>query len=133
MVSSISWDGELSDPINLSAQLSAANKNIVLNAISSFLSSTAVEFVFTIYDYDQIAKTYFKCFHTNKKTLYGTISKITQGLAIAITNEAGTEVANPENYRLDLGVTPLTTQQELYLALSTARKFNKVWGIEIGE
>ena len=75
IISGIYWNGGYADPLSVNCQLSAVNKQYAEVLQHSNLSDTTVEYDFVIYDYDSVAKVYFKAFHNNQKTLEGLVEK----------------------------------------------------------
>ena len=131
VVSGIFWDGGYAEPISFSCQVSDKNKSLLQFMTHSVLSNTAVEYTFTIYNYDFNAKKYYKCFHTNSVKLNGMIYKSGGTLAFDIDTEASVEVTNPQNYTFSLGVIPLPQKQDIHLAFSVTDRLVKLWGLEV--
>jgi len=131
VVSSIFWDGGYAEPISFSCQVSDMNKSRLQVLTHSTLSNTAVEFAFSVYEYDFNAKKYYKCFHTNSARLNGMIYKSGGQLAIGIDSEPRADVTNPKNFTFDLGVMPQSADQDIHLAFSVTDRLVKKWGVEV--
>ena len=131
VVSSIFWEGGYADPIQLSCQVSNANKKELAVLTHSDLSNTTVEFSFTVYDYDPDKKKFFKAFHTGANVLKGLIQKSGGELSIAIDTIESGEVVSPLNFALSLGVMPEDTEQETHFAVSVDDKLVKRWGVTV--
>jgi hypothetical protein len=129
--SAVSWEGGYADAIYLGAQVSTDNKNKLSTLVHKSMSNTEVEVEFTVYQFDPIAKKYYKAFHCNGVKLKGLIHKSGGQLNMAIDSEAGHEVASPLNYSFQVGVMPQATAQEIHLAVSSTDKLVKAWGVTI--
>jgi hypothetical protein len=132
VVSGMHWDGGFADPMQISCQISNANKKTLAVLTHSELSDTTVEFVFTIYDYDPDDKKFYQCFHTDAKVLKGLIEKSGGELAIEIDTDQSEEVTSPKNFTLNLGVMPEDLEQDTLVAVSVSDKFAKRWGVTVG-
>jgi hypothetical protein len=132
VVSSIYWEGWYTAPVKFSAQVTTDNKNKLATLAHKTLSNTEVEFMFTIYDYDRVAKVYYKCFQTNGIKLKGLILKQPGELVFKIRDEASSEVPSPKNYTLVLGVMPQDLTQEIHIAIGKTNKVVKSWGVLVG-
>jgi hypothetical protein len=131
VVSQIFWNGGYADPIQLSFQVSTANKNTVATMQHQTLSNTNVEMKFNIYDYDPDEKKFFKCFHTNDADLKGLIMKAGGELQVNVDMDQSTEVMNPKNFAMGLGVMPQPESQDIHLAMSSSGNFVKKWGVAV--
>lgn len=131
VASSIYWNGGYADPVQFGAQVTTDNKNKLATLPHKTLSNAGVEFMFTIYDYDRVAKVYYKCFQTNGIKLKGLIFKQGGELVFKITDEASSEVPSPKNYALSLGVMPQNLAQEIHIAASKTNKWVKPWGVAV--
>jgi hypothetical protein len=131
VVSGITWNGGYSQPIQFSCQISTGNKNTATLMTHSTLSDTNVEFIFTIYDYDPIAKKYYKCFHTADTALKGLVEKSGGDLNMYIDQDQAGEVVSPKNFTFNLGVMPQELEQVTHVAVSDTSKFCKNWGVTV--
>lgn len=131
VASGIYWRGGYADAMEFSCQVSNANKTTLTVLSHSELSNTAVEFCYTIYDFDPDEKKYYKCFHTDGAVLLGLVEKSGGELAISIDSDQSTEVMSPKNFTLSLGVMPEDTAQDAHLAMSVSDKLVKKWGVTV--
>lgn len=131
VVSSIYWEGGYANPIQLSCQISTANKQEAIVLQHTKLSNTNVEFAFTIYDYDPVKKTFYKAFHSNDAALKGLVEKNGGDLAIAVDQHESRQVVSPLNFGLFLGVMPKEEEQDVHVAVSETGKFVKKWGVTV--
>ena len=131
VLSQMYWNGGYADPIQFSAQVSTANKNLLATLVHTSLSNTEVLFEFTVYEYDPEKLKYFKCFHTNDVQLKGLINKSGGELEIEMGTDQNQEVVSPKNFTLNLGVMPQDEDQAVHISVSTDGKFAKKWGIAV--
>ncbi len=131
VLSSIYWSGGYSDPVQFSGQVSNANQIKLATLVHTKLKDTAVEFEFTVYDYDFKQKQYYKCFHCEGAKLSGLVFKQGGELAMRVANEASSEVPSPKNYAFSLGVMPAEDKDgmQIHLAVSVSDKFVKQYGV----
>ncbi|MBU1341549.1 MAG: hypothetical protein KKE44_12075 [Proteobacteria bacterium] len=132
IMSGISWDGGMADPIEFQCQVSVKNKQELMVLQHSDLSDTSVEFQFKVFEYDPVKKKYFPAFHTDDTDLKGLVAKSGSDLHLNIDMDESGEVANPINFALSLGVMPEDEKQDIHMAASVDGKFVKAWGIKVG-
>lgn len=126
------WEGGYAQPLLFTIQLSITNKNAVAALLHTTMQSVAVVIAFNIYDYDPIAKKFFRCLHSNDVNLNSIIYMQGRERQIYLQDEPSAEVTKPLNFQLTLGVIAEDTQQEIHLAVSLDRKFVKPWGVTRG-
>jgi len=131
VISSVYWEGGFADPVSFSAKISILNKNTATLLQHKDLSNTNVELGFVVYEYDPIAKAYFKAFHADETKLKGLVLKNGGELEIAVDSEQSMEVPSPKNFNFYLGVMPQEEQQIIDLAVSETDKFSKKWGVTV--
>jgi hypothetical protein len=131
VVSGIFWLGGYADPIEFSCQVSNPNKKTLALLAHQEMANTAVEFVFTIYDYDPDEKKYYKCFHSNDVVLKGLVLKSGGALSIHIDMDQSEEVMSPKNFTMNLGIMPEDLEQETHMAMSVSDKLVKRWGVTV--
>jgi hypothetical protein len=132
VMSGISWEGGIADPISFSCQVSVTNKQELMVLQHSDLSSTEVEFQFKVFEYDPVKKQYFPSFHTDDADLKGLIEKSGGDLNLNIAQDQSTEVMQPLNFEFFLGVMPKEEKQDVKMAVSVDGKFAKAWGVKVG-
>lgn len=143
VMSGIYWKGGYADPIRFSSQVSTDNKNTLAPLIHKLRSNTEVEFVFVVYDYDNKAKKYYRCFHTDTDVYKKELDNVLEGLiqksggegelAMNIAMDKSEEIVSPKNYTFNLGVMPQDINMEIHLAVSVSDKFVKKWGVEVAK
>lgn len=132
VASSVYWAGGYADPIFFECRVSNANKNTLGQLVHKSLANTAVELKFNVYDYDPIAKKYYKAFHTNDAVVTGLIYKQGGSLAMNLSMDQAMEVTSPKNFAFQLGTMPSETDMAIQLAISVTDKFAKKWGVKVG-
>ena len=129
---SISWGGEKTSGIEITAQISNDNRKDLQTVLMTGLKDTAVEFVFTVYEYDlgKGDQQYFKCFHANDTALLGSIMKSGSDLMVYISDEPDYEVQQPLNYTMTITIVPEAQEMDLHYAMSMENKLVCRWGVE---
>lgn len=129
VISGIFWNGGYADPLSVNCQVSTVNKQDAVVLQHSDLSDTAVEYDYVIYDYDPVAKVYFKTFHNNETTLNGLVEKSGGSLSLGIEMDQGMEVVSPKNFGFFIGIMPQEEAQVVHYGVSNTGKFTKAWGV----
>ena len=130
VASDISWQGGLTDPVQLSVHLSAANRDALARLVAGGLTGTDVDLAFTAYRFDNEAKRYYHSLHTADAVLEGRLMAAGGDTQLFIGDEPAEEVAQPVNYRIVLLVVPRTGPQAIHLAVSVSDRFAKQWGVD---
>jgi hypothetical protein len=131
VVSSIFWNGGNTEPLSINCQVSTVNKQDTVTLLHSDIRNTTVEYSFVIYDYDPVAKSYYKSFYNNSTTLKGLVEKSGGELYLGIDMEQSMEAMSPPNYSFYISIMPQNVEQQLNYGVSTAGKFTKTWGMDI--
>lgn len=131
VLSGIFWNGGFADPVSFNCQISTGNKQQSVILQHSTLSDTTVEYSYVVYDYDPIAKVYFKAFHTDSTDLKGLIAKSGGELSFGVEMDQSREVVSPKNFSFYLGVMPQEEAQVIQYAVSQEAKFTKAWGVTV--
>ena len=131
VMSDINWEGGIVDPIDFSCQVSVTNKQDLMLLQHSDLSDTTVEFQFKVFEYDPVKKKYFPSFHTGDADVKGLIAKSGSELSLNIDADQSTEVMNPINFALSIGIMPKEEKQDIHMAVSVDGKFVKAWGVTV--
>jgi hypothetical protein len=132
VISNISWEGGYAQPIILAMQVSNENKKTAGIMIHTSMMDTTVSIAFTVYDFDQKAKTYYQAFWTGDGTsLNGLVLKQGGELAYQIADEESPEVPSPKVFTLYLGIMPQDTQQAIQVAVSNTDKFSMQYGVTV--
>ncbi len=124
------WDTGPSDSVYLSGQISTANKQTLQTMLLNDLTNIEVKVEFTVYDYDPVAKKYFKCVFLNAE-LDGIIEKVGSDLSLSVSDDASSEVQSPKNYAFQLGLKPAPTEQTINVAAADQKNVVKKWGVTV--
>ncbi|UQA56297.1 hypothetical protein [Polyangium aurulentum] len=125
------WQLGVTDAVYLSGQISTANKQNVGILVINNLTNIEVDFQFSVYDYDPIAKKYFLAFHSNSTDMKGLLEKRNDELNVTVDEDASTEVQSPENYAFTIGVKPQPQAQTLHVATGDQKNIVKSWGLAV--
>ena len=132
VISDVQWDTGVTDAVYFSGQVSIANKQEIQLLIYTSMTNVLVEYQFSVYEYDPVAKKYYLCFHSNHKDMKGLLEKRGEELNLSVSDDAATEVQSPINYTFTTGIKPQPEAQELQLAVGAGRELSKAWGLNLG-
>lgn len=132
VLSDVLWETGVTDAVYFSGQVSTANRQEVAQLAYLDLADITATFQFSVYEFDPIAKKYFKCFHCSDTDMNGLVEKRGDDLNISVSDAAATEVQSPENYAFNVGIKPKPEAQALQLAVGETQKFAKSWGLKVG-
>ncbi|SEL89302.1 hypothetical protein SAMN05444354_109205 [Stigmatella aurantiaca] len=127
VMSEYAWDTGPTDAMYLSAQISTANKQLLSGAMLSSLTNIEVSFKYVIYEYDPVQKKYFKS-NFSDAALKGILEKRGEDLVLDVAEEPSTEVQEPKNFTLSLGI-KAQSEQTINLAASAGAPVVKNWGV----
>lgn len=123
------WGGRVTDPVELSGQVSEANRLRVANMLTiPELPEFKVPFSFAVYEYDPVAQKYFKCLHTGDAELQGIVAKSGGALNFSVAADASTDVQLPVNFAFWIGIKPQAIAQTIGLASGANKKWGERWG-----
>jgi hypothetical protein len=132
-IASVSWAGGLRDPIELDCWVSAAAWQKIAQVEHTEDEGAEDDeqyaecaFSFVVYDYDPLAKSWYKSFHTNDVSLKGLFRF--DGRDIVIGREPHPAVRSPQLYRVKLTAKPKPPQQDLMIGLAARSTQAKPWG-----
>lgn len=128
VLSSVNWSVGSTDAVYFSGQVSTATKQNINMIKINDLGDIQVSFKFTTYEFDPLAKVYFKCFHSNEVEMLGLLEKTGDDLNIDVSEERAREVQSPENYSFSIGIKPMPQAQSLHVAVKSAANIVKQWG-----
>lgn len=128
VMSDFTWGLGVTDSLSLSGQIGIANKQSVATLLLSDLSNVTVEVQLTIYEYDPLAKKYFKSFCTDA-VLKGIVEKEGGDLSLIAADDPSQEVQSPKNFAFSISVKPEPLSQSITLATGDTKNVVKQWGI----
>jgi hypothetical protein len=123
----IAWGGASSDPIELTAYVSAQNRQRIEQLLKQPLASSALRIDFVVYNFDPIAKKYVRAFYPNDVPLRGQIRKTGAESPLKL-GDKGTDVVEPENWALSIVIAPPTGMAQLTYTVPNTSSTDKVWG-----
>jgi len=122
------WETGVTDAMYFSGQISTANKQKLAELLYKNLSNVAVVFKYVVYEYDPLAKKYFKSNFVDA-ALNGLLEKSGDDLNLSVADNESTEVQSPKNYTFQVGIKPQTTEQAVNLATADQKNISKKWGV----
>lgn len=131
-VSSFHWEGGYAQPVQIAFQISRTNKTKIASLLHNTMKSVKIKIAYEIYDYDRDAEVFYKAVHTNDTALEAIVQVQGTERILYLSDTPGTEVENPVNYQLVIGMVPDEAQQEIHIAVSDTAKFVKPWGVTKG-
>jgi len=129
VLSSAMWGLGPTDAVYFAAQISVGSKQSCVELIYRSLTKVEVLFQFSVYDYDPLAKKYFKCLHCSDTDMKGILEKNGADLNLGVADEKSTEVQSPENYAFYVGIKAQPEAQSLTVAAGDQKNVVKSWGI----
>jgi hypothetical protein len=125
------WAGGVSDPIDLSGNLSTQNKQNLQALLQNNLGSVAVEVAYAVYVYDPMTRAYYAGGQggTANAPLRAIVQK--QGQDLLLTAGERGQVPNPENWDFTLGIMP-AGQHSLTFSTAPGRNVIRRWGLTEG-
>lgn len=130
VLDNFSWGTGITDSIYLTGRISLSNKQKVAELLLGTLTDTTVLFNFEVYEYDQLAKKYFKSSYPNEE-LKGLLEKSGDNLNLRISEDPSSDVQSPLNFQLQLGIKAQETEQTINLATGDQKVITKAWGLTV--
>jgi hypothetical protein len=130
VVSWLTWRQGANDPVVFAAQVSGANKDKLAALGKTDLTDIAIEFGFTLYDYDLKTRAYYKMMNPAADTLKGTLYKQDEYLLFLMSTDPSAVVSDPENYTFQIGVKGTGGGQKIMITESQGKAAEKGWGNE---
>jgi hypothetical protein len=131
VASDVLWEFGVTDAVYITGQVSVYNRQSIMGLIINDMTNIEVVFQFVVFEYDPVAKAYFKCFHVNDTDMKGILEKKGKDLNLTITEEPSADVQSPENYTFNVGVKPQPSAQSMTVASSSKKNVVKSWGITV--
>lgn len=127
--SDVLWELGVTDALYFTNQVSVYNRQAIAALVINELTSIEVTFQFTVYDYDPVAKVYFKTFHCKDADMKGLLEKKGEDVNLTIADQPSTEVQSPENYTMNVGIKPQPSAQSLTVSTSSKMGAVRSWGL----
>jgi hypothetical protein len=131
VLSDVLWELGVTDAVYFSGQISTANKQTVLGLLYNTMVNVLVTFNFDIYEYDPLAKKYFKVFTSAGTVMNGILEKRGEDINLTVADDASTQVQSPENYAFSVGIKPQPSAQTLTIATGDTKNIVKAWGLTV--
>ena len=131
VLSGAMWGLGPTDAVYLSGQVSVGSKQSCVELVYRSLTKVEVVFQFCVYDYDPVAKKYFKCLQCSDTDLKGILEKNGQDLNLGVSDDKSTEVQSPENYAFSVGIKAQPEAQTMTVAAGDQKNVVKNWGIAV--
>ena len=128
VLSEILWELGVTDAVYFSGQVSIFNRQDVASLIYNTMVNVFVKFRFDVYEYDPVAKAYFKAFTSGGTTMNGLLEKRGEDFNLEIADNPSTEVQSPENYAFSMGIKPMPSEQTLTVGTGNGKSVEKAWG-----
>lgn len=122
------WETGVTDAMYFSGQVSTANKQKIAEMLLGTFANVEVVFKYVIYEYDPLAKKYFKSSFVDAD-LNGLLEKNGDALNIAVADNESREVQSPKNFTFQIGIKPKTQEQSVNVAAASSKNIAKKWGV----
>lgn len=136
----VTWEG-LGDvkPIQFAGWVSAANKQLLNSLLFTALSNVEVLIEWVVFEYDLLAKVYYRGFCTQPQatpngatggtpTVFCVINKNGDDLDLKTEEQANQDIVSPKLFKIEMTLAPQPKVHNLYLAASDTQKVQKTWG-----
>ena len=127
VISRIAWGGASSDPIELTVYLSAQSYHRIEELLKQPIANSAVRVDFVVYNFDPVAKKYYRTFYPNDVPLRGLVRKNGAEPPLKL-GDKGTDVVDPENWAVSIVMAPPTGVAQLTYTIANTSSTDKVWG-----
>ncbi len=132
LITEVKWAGAPDDEMDLSALISTANRQLVMNVVHKAVSEIDVTFKFTIYDYDIEKTKWYGALHTNDQTIDGlikvnTIAKPAR-LELEVAPKPEPKIPSPALWEMSVKIKPGTKSQTIHFLTGALQKVVKEWG-----
>ena len=132
VLSDVLWETGVTDAVYFSGQVSTENKQNLQELTYTMLTSLVTEFQFVVFEYDPLAKRYYRCFYSVDGDRKGLLEKRGEDLNLSVADDPSTEVQSPINYTFQVGIKPQPEAQTLYVATGEGKVIAKSWGLKLG-
>lgn len=122
------WETGVTDAMYFSGQISTANKQLLAQLILGSFANITVTFNYVIYEYDPLAKKYFKSNYVDA-ALNGLLEKNGDDLNVTVADDESREVQSPKNFTFQIGIKPKSQEQSINVATASQKNIVKQWGV----
>lgn len=131
------WSGGLTDPIELKANFSTNNRNLLFRMLHTTLPNSSVTFGFVIYYFDQTSAVFYQAMAASAPAAATPLSGLIarqgkQKLLLSLSAQiASTTVQRPPNWEFELTAMPGGTAQHVAYAYTPGASIIKNWGVAV--
>jgi hypothetical protein len=129
--SDVLWELGVTDAVYFTSQVSVYNRQTIMDLIINTMTNIEVVYKFIVYEYDPVAKVYFKTFHCNDTDMKGVLEKKGEDLNLTVAEDCSTQVQSPINFTMNIGVKPQPSAQTLTVCSSSTKNVVKSWGLTV--
>jgi hypothetical protein len=122
------WETGVTDAMYFSGQISTANKQLLAQLILGSFANINVTFNYVVYEYDPLAKKYFKSNYADA-ALNGLLEKNGDELNVSVADDESREVQSPKNFTFQIGIKPKSLEQSINVATASQKNIVKQWGV----
>lgn len=126
------WETGVTDAMYFSGQITTANKQELSAKLLGVMSNVEVLFQYVVYEYDPLQKKYFKSNFVDKE-MKGLLEKNGDELNVAVADDPSTEVQEPKNFTIQIGIKPQSLEQSVNIATASGKNIVKQWGVTQGK
>ncbi len=130
ILDNFSWGTGVTDSLQFSGRISRVNKIKIEEALLGSFTNTEVEIDYAIFEYDALAKSYFKSCYPNA-VCKGLIEKHGDELALSVEGDPADEIQSPINFVFNLSVTPNEEEQSINISVKKNSPITKSWGLTV--
>ena len=134
VLQSFRWGGGMTDAIELKANISTKNRNLLFSMLHAFLASTKVTLDVKIFYFDQASATFYQALGVlGGNILHGQIAKAVKTTMLTLpSNRASGVVKSPQNWEFDLTILPGQPPAQLIYSYGPGNATAKNWGVGYG-
>lgn len=122
------WEMGIMDVMYLLVQIFMFNKQILSVVLMGIWVNVNVEFQYIVYEYDPLAKKYFKSNFTDA-VLKGILEKNGDDLNLLVVDDEFCEVQLLKNFICQIGIKPQMLEQSVNLVIGFVKNIVKQWGV----
>jgi len=134
VITELKWGGSPEDEMELSALISGANRQQVMNVVHKNVTEVSVKLDFVIYDYDNEATEWFTALTTKDTEISGFIkpkagdrNRVT--LELEVASKADDAIRSPQLWEMSVTIKPGKTVEAIHFLTSSDHKIVKDWGV----
>lgn len=130
ILDSFQWGTGVTDSLYFSGRVSRANKVKLSAMLLGSFTNTEAKVNFSIFEYDPLAKKYFKSCYPNAEC-EGLLEKSGDELNLHVDEDPASEVQSPINFGFTIGIKPQEKEQSINIAVKDQAPVTKSWGLTV--